>query len=292
MDLDPFFEAAWAEHGEHAQEVAKRLEASISRVTTIDHVAPYAALVAHVFGEHLGAWDEGLALLARLRATPSSAGDAGAQALLERHAATLRYAGGDIGALQGLAPAEHLTALAAAAAMLGGRGEWPRAIAAFDAAMARCAEGVAADSKANRALAVMGNNLAAALEEKTDRSPEQTRAMLAAADTGLTYWKLAGTWLEEERALYRLARCRLQAGDAAGALRSAQQCIAVCEGNGAPAFERFFGHAALALAQRAAGDAAAFSAARDQARALYAQVAPDERRWCEADLAALAGSQA
>jgi hypothetical protein len=151
---------------------------------------------------------------------------------------------------------------------------------------------VAADSKSNRALAVMGNNLAAALEEMADRSPEQTRAMLAAADTGLTYWKLAGTWLEEQRAQHRLARCRLQAGDAAGALRSAQQCIAVCESNGASAFERFFGHAVLALAQRAAGDAAAFNAARDQARDLNAQVEPGERRWCEADLAALAESEA
>ena len=291
MGLEQFFEAAWAEHGEHAQDVAMRLAASTSRVTSIDQVAPYAALVAHVFGEHLGAWDEGLALLARLRATPSSAGDAQAQALLERHAATLRYAGGDMAALQGLAPAEHLTALAAAAAMLGGRGDWPRAIAAFDAAMRRCADGVPPDSKANRALAVMGNNLAAALEEKTDRSPEQTRIMLAAAQAGLTYWKVTGTWLEEERAQYRLARCRLQAGDAAGALRSAQQCIAVCESNGAAAFERFFGHAVLALAQRAAGDGVAFNAVRDQARDLYAQVEPGERRWCEADLAALARSE-
>jgi len=187
MDLDPFFEAAWAEHGERAQDVAKRLAASTSRVASADQVAPYAALVAHVFGEHLGAWDEGLAVLARLRATASGAGDAEAQAALARHAATLRYARGNMEALQGLAPAEHLTALAAAAAMLGGRGEWPRAIAAFDAAMSRCADGVAADSNANRALAVMGNNLAAALEEKADRSPEQTRAMLAAAETGLTY---------------------------------------------------------------------------------------------------------
>lgn len=289
--MDPFFEAAWAEHGERAQDVAKRLAESTSRVTRVDQVAPYAALVAHVFGEHLGAWDEGLALLASLRATPSAAGDAQAQALLERHAATLRYTRGDLGALQGLAPAEQLTALAAAAAMLAGRGEWPRAIAAFDAAMTRCAGGILPDSKANRALAVMGNNLAAALEEKADRSPDQTRAMLAAADAGLTYWRLAGTWLEEERALYRLARCRLQAGDAAAALRSARHCIAVCETNGASAFERFFGHAVLALAQRAAGDAAAFNAACEQARALYAQVDPGECCWCEADLAALARSE-
>jgi tetratricopeptide (TPR) repeat protein len=291
MAIDSFFEAAWAEHGEHAQDVAKRLAESTSLVTSVDQVAPYAALVAHVFGEHLGAWDEGLALLARLRAAPSGAGDAQAQALLERHAATLRYAAGDIGALQALAPAEHLTALAAAAAMLGGRGEWPRAIAAFDAAMRRCAGGVAADSKANRALAVMGNNLAAALEEMADRSPEQTRAMLAAADTGLTYWRVAGTWLEEERAQYRLARCRLQAGDAAGALRSARQCIAVCESNSASAFERFFGYAVLAIALRAAGDAVAFNAARDRARELYAQVEPGERRWCETDLEAIATSE-
>ena len=290
MSFDAFVQAAWAEHGDAAQAVADRLAASTTLVTTPNQVAPYAALIAHVCGEHLGAWDQGLELLALLRAAPASAGDADAQAALDRQAAALHYGKGDTHAFEALPSSEQLAAPAVAAAMLCGRKQWTRAIVAFDAAMHRAGEGVPAASKANRALAVMGNNLAAALEEKTDRDVDQTRAMLAAAHVGLKYWRVAGTWLEEERAFYQLARCCARAGDAAAALHSAQQCIAVCEANAAPAFERFFGHAVLALAHRAGGDAAGFNAARAHARRWFEQVAPDERSACEADLAALSPS--
>ena len=113
--------------------------------------------------------------------------------------------------------------------------------------------------------------------------------MVAAAEAGLKYWKLAGTWLEEERAEYRLARSLLQAGEAHAARDAAQRCIDVCNKNHAPAFEGFFGQTALALAQRAAGDRAAFEAARDRAREFHAQVTDDERQWCAAALSELAG---
>ena len=139
------------------------------------------------------------------------------------------------------------------------------------------------------ALAVGGNNLAATLEEKQDRDDAETKGMLAAAQGGLTFWKQAGTWLEEERAEYRLTRSLLEADDAAAALQSARRCIAVCSANDAPAFEQFFGYAALALAQRAAKDDIGFEASRQQARRLYDLVAPEQKRWCESDLDELGG---
>ena len=112
--------------------------------------------------------------------------------------------------------------------------------------------------------------------------------MIAAAEGGLKYWKQAGTWLEEERAEYRLARSLLQAGKPDAAIASATRCIEVCAANGAPAFEQFFGYAALALAQRAAVDVAAFTASREHARQLYELVPAAERQWCESDLEELA----
>ncbi len=112
--------------------------------------------------------------------------------------------------------------------------------------------------------------------------------MVTAAQHGLRYWKQAGTWLEEERAEYRLARSLVQAGSPDAAVVSAQRCIDVCAANDAPAFERFFAYAVLALAQRAAGHAAAFALAREQARQQLALVPPDEQHWCASDLAELA----
>ncbi len=108
--------------------------------------------------------------------------------------------------------------------------------------------------------------------------------MIAAAEGGLKYWKIAGAWLEEERAEYRLARTLLQAGRPAAALACAERCVAVCESNAAPAFEQFFGYALLAVTRRDAGDAHGFGIARQRALDHFAQVQPEEKRWCSKEL--------
>jgi hypothetical protein len=287
VGFDDFVQAAWADHDDHTADVAARLTVEVARVESVAQLAPYAALVVHVLGVHLGQWERGIALLHSLRALPACHGDAGAGAMLARHEAALRYASGDTPPFDALAQDERIAALASAASMLSGRAEWARAIRALDDALQRAELGLPAGSPAVRGLAVAGNNVAAALEEKADRSADQTRAMLTAAHAGLRYWRLAGTWLEEERAEYRLARSCLQAGDPAAAVQAAQRCLAVCEENQAPAMERFLGHAVLALAQRAAGETAAFEATREQARHWHAQVPTDEQAWCAGDLAEL-----
>src|SRR5271155_463969 len=113
--------------------------------------------------------------------------------------------------------------------------------------------------------------------------------MIVAANGGLNYGRLAGTWLEEERAEYRLTRSLLQAGEPLAAIQSAVRCIDVCKLNSAPSFEQFFGYAALALAQRGAGDTRSFEASRKRALALFEQVPQDEKKWCESEVSELGG---
>ena len=282
MTLDTFLQDAWNSHGDSPAEVAARLESSLHLVTAAEHIPRYASLVTHVFGEHLGQFDRGLALLALLRALPMC--DDAAAGSLARSMAVLRYCDGDAGALDGLSDQDRITVLAIAAGPFAGRGEFKPAIAAYREAVALAAPALPRGGAHNRTLAVGGNNLAAALEEKADRDAEETAGMILAAENGLTYWKLAGTWLEEERAEYRLTRTLLQAGQPEAAAQAAARCIAVCEANNAPAFEQFFGHAVRALAYRAAGDAAGFQSSRARAMELYAQVPADEQHWCAAEL--------
>jgi hypothetical protein len=283
MNFDAFLETAWADHGDRPQEVADRLAASLHRVETPEQVAPFARLLAHVLGEHLGQFDRGVALLQALRGAPACADDGAAQAVAQR-IATLRHADGDSSGLLALPAEARICALADAASMLSGRGAFKAAIAAYAEATRLAAAGVGPGSPANRALAVGGNNLAAALETKADRTAAETEGMIAAAEGGLKFWKVAGTWLEEERAEYRLARTMLQAGRPAAALACAERCVAVCEASAAPAFERFFGYALLAVAQRASGDVDGFGIARRNALHCYEQVPPDERHWCSVEL--------
>lgn len=287
MTCDDFIKAAWDDHGDQPREVAHRLAAAVSLVSAPEHIPPFAQLVAHVFGEHLGEWRRGIEVLESLRGVPAF--DGASTGALNRNIATLRYAGGEGAVLDPLPLEDRVSVLAAASSALAARNEFRRAIAAFTEALQRAGTDLPSGSPAIRALAVGGNNLAAALEEKQDRDAEETRGMVAAAQGGLRYWRLAGTWLEEERAEYRLTRSLLQAGQAADAVQSARSCIEVCERNNAPAFERFFGHAVLALAQRASGDAASFEASRRRALDLLEQVPAAQRPWCARERQELGG---
>ena len=81
---------------------------------------------------------------------------------------------------------------------------------------------------------------------------------------------------------------RTAAGDAHGALAHAKECAAICERNGAEAFEQFFAQGMLALAHRAGGDSQSFALTKSAALALYATLAADQQRWCESTLELLA----
>lgn len=287
MTFDTFIETAWNDHADRPQEVADRLAASLDQVKAPSHIAPFARIATHVYGEHLGQWQRGIDVLDSLRKLSAFDGGLDAESALTRNVAVLRYGGGDRSALAPLLREDQVAVLAGVASAWAGRGDFKGAIAAYEEALERAIAGLPSGAPALRALAAGGNNLAAALEEKKDRDSVETRGMLMAAEGGLMYWKLAGTWLEEERAEYRLTRSRLAAGQPSAAVESAQRCLDVCVRNDAPAFELFFAHAALALAYRAAGNRDDHAIHRDEARRTYDQVSEDERAYCASDLALL-----
>jgi hypothetical protein len=289
MNLDNFLAQAWAEHGDKPQQVADQLASALHLLKSPQDISPFAALLTHVYGEHLGQWNLGVNLLNSIRGLAVLGGDPVVARALSGRIACLLFAGGDDSALALLGTEDQVSALAMAAAALAGRQNLTRALAAYAQALGLANEGLPPGSPAVRALAVGGNNLAATLEEMQDRDPIQTKGMVVAAEAALKYWKLAGTWLEEERAEYRLSCSLRQAGQGVTAAASAQRCVAVCKLNDAPAFEQFFGYAVLALAQRAAGESVLFEAARQQALTFYELVPQQERQWCQSELSELRG---
>ena len=112
--------------------------------------------------------------------------------------------------------------------------------------------------------------------------------MLHAAALGRRCWGLAGTWLETERAEYRLAMAGLAAGDAERARAHAQACLAIVDAQPEPSpFERFFGCEALALAASAQGDAAARAQAVQAAQAAFEALPADDQAACRKTMDAL-----
>lgn len=281
MTLPALIDAGWAEHGDQPEAVAQRLASSLELVAAPEHVEPFARLAAHVLGEHLGAWERGRALLRALRARPAC--DAAGAAAIARHGAALACASGDEREALELAREDAACAFALAAAASAGRRDLARALASYRRALERAESGLPDGSPALRALAVAGNNLANTLLEAPARSADESDGMLAAARGALTFWRRAGGWLEEQRAEFVLARSLTAAGDVAGAIDAAQRCLALCARNDAPAFERFFGAYALAVAHRAAGDEERFARARAHALEQLARVPAEEQRWCEGE---------
>ena len=284
--FDSFLEQAWSDHGDAPAEVAERLEQGYALIETPAQIAPFARILAHVDGEHLARWAEGMARLERLRAHPKWDENGEAPTLVRRLLAALRFGSGDE-SVTGLGAADRAHAHAVVAAALVAQGHRADAFRHFRAGLV-AAPGLDDDDPAVRALAIAANNLAAALEELPSRTVDDTAFMLEAARAAREYWARAGGWLETERAEYRLAKCHLAAGDAKHALAHARQCVAICEDNGADAFERFFGEAIRALACRALADDRAFEQARAAALAHHDALPADQKRWCEAMLASIA----
>ncbi len=137
-------------------------------------------------------------------------------------------------------------------------------------ALALAAYGPGKDDPAATALAVTGNNLACALEEKTSRTRDEDGLMLRAAEAGRRFWEISGNWMNVERAEYRLAHTQLQLADAG---------------------ELFFAHEVLAKCHHAAGDASAATTHRDEAAAQLARI-DDEgfKSFCEEELGKLRAS--
>ncbi len=285
--FDDFVELAWSEHAEHTEAVAERLRGAIVMPRTGEQVAALARLIVHVFGEHLGRFDQGRGLLHQLGQHAAAAGHVIAGSALRVGIASLAMtersdpASRDA-ALAGLrSPEEAVRALATAAAACLGREKLARCRSLFADARASAAGTSATDQAVQRALAVTANNMAWALHDRAERSPEQKAATLDAAAASSEHWAVAGSWLEAECAEHALACCHVAAASPTQGLVHALQCLAICEANAAPPFEVFFANEALARVHRARGDADAFDKALAAMQAAFDTLPPGERADCQ-----------
>ena len=293
MDFDAFIQQGWDDHVDDSPGVAQRLQAQGPALLSQEsQILPLAHLAHHVWGEHLGRWLDGQAFLQQLAALPAcTAGGAAAQGL-QRYMASLNLCAGAADARTGLSASDRIRVTAMTAAALAER-DAPRALVLFEQALAEADATALPDTDPyTRALAVTGNSLACALEEKPGRSAEERRLMVLAAQTARRYWALAGGWMETERAEYRLAKTWLQAGDVAQARQHAQNCLEIVDAQDppAPALERFFGWEALGTVERAAGKATGLAQALAEAQTAFSALEESDRGWCQASLDALQAS--
>ncbi len=289
MDFDSFLDQAWNDHATQPVAVAARLRPEgLPLVQTDEQVAQFAFLAQHVQGLHLGQWSEGLALQQALAALPAVAADGSTAQALQRHRTALRLAAGEPGVLPADTPPAERARFDAQVGALLTFTDAPRASALLLQAEAACAALPGADP-AVRALAVNANNTAGHLHDETTLSPAQVALMLQAAHQARRAWARAGTWLEVERADYRLALSCARAGATDEARAHAQACLAAVQAQDppAPALEFFFAWEALARVAAATGDEARRATAVAAAAAAFPQLSEADQGWCAAVLRAL-----
>jgi hypothetical protein len=288
MDFNTFIAKAWEDHADETRAVAQRLHEGISLATEPMHVVRLADLAQHVHGAHLGEWRAGIVFIERLSALPLVDAEGASGQALRRCLASLALAQGSSAALDGLSSSDRVRVGATAAAHLAEH-DATRGMGLLQDALdlARRA-GLDATDPMNRALAVAGNSLACTLEEKADRNADERELMILAAQTARHYWERAGTWLEVERAEYRLAMTWLQAGDLARARTHAQACLEIVAANQGAALERLFGWEALGRVERAAGNPTGHAQALARAREAFAELDEDDKGWCAESIDKLA----
>ncbi len=278
---------AWRDHADDPRGVALRLPQLLSLVHDEQNITEFTGLAHHVLGEHLAAWGDGLAMLEQLRVLPTFEVTGPSGQSVTRALASLRLSQGSADERPQLSTSDAVRVGAMAAANLALH-DTPRAMHLMREVLASATQAAAGGlpdtDPLHRAVAISCNNLAATLADLDQRSDEQRELMLQAAQGAQVHWAIAGTWLETERAEYRLALCWLKAGNAARAMFHASACLAIVDANGAVALERFFAGEVLALAAKALSDEAAFINALDMARSAFTALSGDDRSWCQATL--------
>lgn len=284
-DLKSFIAQGWADHADDAAGVALRLPQALDHVEDAQGLMALARLAHHVYGEHQAQWADGLKFLAALARGPGfdAHGESGLQ--LQRLRASLALAGGLGDVRDTLAPADRALVSAQAASALSLH-DLPRSrVLLADADALDRAAALPGSDPAVRAMAMAAHNIAATLQDQEARSDDERQHMLDAAHASQRWWQRAGTWLEAERAEYRLSHCWRVAGDAAQARAHAQACLdTVMAQAEPPALERFFAHEALALACQAGGDAAGHAASVAAVQQAFGELSPDDQAWCRATL--------
>ena len=288
--FDAFLARAWDDHADQPEAVAERLrESGTPTPASAAQVSGLARLIVHLFGEHLGRFDDARERIATL-ARGAAADDSDARSALRVARATLDLAEGRPHPMNGLSVAESARAEGGAAAICVGRGDSTRGRALIASARERLAALPNALPGDHRPLAVACNNLAWTLIERGPaRSPDDAAAMVEFARASREHWSVAGTWLEVERADHAIACALLASGALNEALVAAERCLAGCVAHDAPPHEIFFAHEALARVHHARGDKLARQHHAQAARTAFERLGSDDQAACRSALDALRG---
>lgn len=241
-DFDAFIKQSWQQHEAEPQPTYNQLEQALSEVEDTNHAERILPLMLHTSIGHLHDPSQFLSSLDKIESGVA------AQCLTRQRAKAVAkyFVDQNTDQITELEDVDQRRVFAQIANELSAMNELEQA----STWLAKAANGIdsgQATEPLARSIAITGNNLACQYEGLETRSGAQVEHMLEAATLALEYWKVAGGWIQEERAEYRLAMSLLKAGSPQQAKVHAERCEAICRKNGEDAFELFYAHDLLML---------------------------------------------
>ncbi|MBZ5789534.1 hypothetical protein K8353_05370 [Burkholderia contaminans] len=194
----------WQEHTKQPVAVATRLRERLTLPMGEQDLVELAALVTHVFGEHLGDWEAGMDALERLVDAHDDA-PADARRRIDRQRAVLEKSQ-DVQASLDRFDADdriYITALALPAITL------QQSVAEAEAAFAEAMHLLASsDCREHRRLfGIVTANLVCDLLERSALSAARRRLLILLAEKSHAIWLQDGDETDREKAAFRLTQC-------------------------------------------------------------------------------------
>ncbi|EPX6947545.1 MULTISPECIES: hypothetical protein [Vibrio] len=235
-DFDAFMSECWQHHEENPEQIYAQLETALSEVKDVTQIERIFALMLHTAIGHLQCPEQFLTCLEHFDERKVAESLA-----FQRSIAVARYFVDGTDNMELLEEQEQRRVYAlisnelSALAQLELASQW----------LVKAALGMTpndAEGPLARAFAITANNLACQYEALAERTCMETSKMLEAATLALDYWKVAGGWMQEERAEYRLAMSLLKADKPQEAKVHAERCEDICQQHGSDALELFHAH--------------------------------------------------
>ncbi len=280
MNFETYINEAWNLHVTDSQKAFNNLAIGFELLADEKDVLSLAHFILHVSGEHLQNFTEGILALKNLEkkitVTPET------KNILLRGQAILEIASGIQVELEKFSTSDQIIIYARLSAIKVEMKKISEAKKVIDRALNLVSlHELPGKDPAFRVLAIVGNNTASTLEEKMNRTIEEAELMLFMAQIARVYWEKAGTWMEVERAEYRLSASNLQASYFDRALIHAENCLRICQENNAPALEFFFGYEMLAKVEQGRGNSVGFNLALIKMKENFERLASNDQAWCK-----------
>lgn len=281
MDFNTYLNKAWNDHATDAKSVANTFHEGLKLVQTAGDLEQIGRLATHVYGEHLGKWNDGLSFINILSQHSQFSANSLVKKSFSIFKGSLSLSAQPSFDLKSYSVSDQIRILAMSASSLSQQGQPDKAKDYFLKAFELGQSGISKEDPANRSLAITGNNLACSLEEKTSRNDKETDLMILAAQVARKFWEIAGGPSEISMAEYRLSQTYLQAEQIEKSFEHAQLCVELCENNKLSALDHFYGYEVIALAEKSRKNEIGYLKAVERLKLLFEQLSDNNKKWCE-----------